>query len=707
MNRLIAVGSVIIALLSTSVRAEIPGAHFKDAYTDRQAAMDTVDFDRRHFLELYNKIGATNPVWGKDGADFLNKSFQWLAYEGDWPAFQPDDTPAARDIARLGEALLAKRCDNPLVRCFYGMAVDSLRRDPDAVKQFRFVIEHAKNEALPPELIVSAAARLRRKEYLLKKGESDALRKMVMDNCLKLAVEHPSAKHDRSILFDYYRDALRNRRPLEEEIVKALRDLPGADPWFVNMAIGQSESTAAWTIRPPDPGAPKVNQQILEDYKKRLVAAHNALDAAWRLEPMLPGPARRMLPLGLDGGFPEDESFRKWFVHALQAKLDDREAFAAMLQAMRPGWGGSIDEMFSLGQEAAESDRYDTSLPAEMMLSIDAIADDQQDRQRRIWTDDRYYEPAAQVFAKYEISVPPGRRRDWFRSWHAAVAWRAGKYPDARKQLDQLTTPPALDRFASFTNVPRVVVSYIYAITGPHADLAKLITSGERGNIESHAQEIEALAKTLHDPSTFFFEHYVQVHTAELQLAEGKWLDVLPKESVFHYWEPKAGLWTIDANGELVGQWDEAGLLLRSTLDLNHRYEVQAVIEYEQKSPSDPTGVGFALDHDGTTSGYGLVVSPHFKDYSRYVNFKGVAVSAKIPATNEIHLQFWDNRFNATLNGRKLNIPRAKGKLQHVFGPSRLAIYSLYPGSAVTIHVKAIKVRLLDRPPEGLEDRDP
>ena len=692
---------VVGCVLAPSARADIPGANSPKVYTDTQRAADELQYNRKRFVETYNAVGRKNPKWDGEAVAFLEQVCRYLNYEWLYAAFRPDDLPSAAQLSRMGAHLVALGCDDTQVRYGYAVALTDLHRDREAVAQLRFVFGHRNDEKVPPESIASTCQRLLKYSIFLSADERAAIEPVLESSCIEMVRGIRPAREERSLMFNFLVNMLDRDHAMETRVCDAIRKMKDADPWIVEALCGVHEIHLAWDARGADLGF-KVTPQGAQGFATHLAEARRYLTKAWQMDPSMRGPADNMITVVMgDGG--QGDTLRTWFDRAVEADFDDLSIPAHMFWALRPRWGGSLEEMMALGMECAQTHRYDTSMPSWLLIAVEGIADEMGDKEGRTWADPDVYRLVGQVLSGYEAAMPAGRRRDWFRSWHAAVAWRAGKFDDARKLLDQLTTPVAFTRFALFTKQPELMVSQIYAYTGPNANKARQATAdAEAGQTADAAKEFDELAKATDDKdkAAFYFDDYATNLKTSLKLAAGEWDDLIPKRGV-HGWRASEGNWSIDSKGRLVGTTNEGGLLLLADADLGQRYEVIATMEYNAPN-GQPGGIGLAIDHDGQTYGNGLFFSTGYHNVSPYVNFKGVAEPMRIPQVNTLHIQTWDGQFTATVNDKPVKIPEPKGQILHVNGKPRLAIYWLYPATETTVYVTQLKVRKLSEQPASL-----
>src|SRR6185369_15321086 len=92
------------------------------------------------------------------------------------------------------------------------------------------------------------------------------------------------------------------------------------------------------------------------------VRAHSV--AAWAAHPEHPEAAVRMIVSVRDGRTIAGETPRFWFNQAVAAQIDAPLAHQNLLSCLRLGWGGTQEQILTLGMECLRTGRFDTGAPA-------------------------------------------------------------------------------------------------------------------------------------------------------------------------------------------------------------------------------------------------------------------------------------------------------------------------------------------------------
>jgi len=684
----------------------VGGAAIREAptpYTLRDVIREDTAFDRSRFIDTYSAIGHKDPKWDAAAKEFLERSCEGFGFVAEWPAFQPPNAPTLKELVVTGSQLIQAGCDDPTVEYLYAAALTDLNRDVEAAKQLQLARRHMEGKEYPAISVLATAERLKRFSYILGSAQEQQLTNTIEANALKV-VRGDKSRVERRCIYNTMRAALTKDRPAQARVVKVIEGMKDADPWLAAMVQGDYEVSAAWDARGADVAA-KVTEQGWKGFAQHLSRAHELLTRAWKLDPTLPQSAEEMITVVMGEGGQPGETVYTWFDRARSAQFDDTAAFVRIMWALRPRWGGSIDQMAAIGLSGANSGRFETQAPLWQLLSTYEIADDLRDKDGHTWALPQFWDANLKVLHGYEQWAPAGARRDWFRSWEAAIAWRAGRFEDAKRILDELHGHFDPQRWSIFTKNAELAASQVYAYTGPRAAEARAATKDvEAGLRDKGLHEFEELAAQTDskDPSAYYFNDYLMGLRAAAGFAKGDWVDFLPKGGV-HGWQAIRGSAHVDDQGALVGEWDGSGVLLLGEVDFGKRYEVEAKMEYSAPK-GEPAGCGLALDDNGQTYLNGLFFSTGYQSVSPYVNGHGVALSRTIPKTNTLDLKLWDGRFTASLNGKPVKVGSPDGPPLHASGNARLAIYSLYPETDTMVRVTAIRVRRLTERPEELPE---
>lgn len=347
--------------------------------------------------------------------------------------------------------------------------------------------------------------------------------------------------------------ALRRQRGL----VAALNGNPGTDPWIKHVAAGRLHIQLAWESR----GGGRANTVTEENWRgfyANLRTARDHLVAAWRLAPALPEAPYAMQTVAMGGGGELGESLTDWFERTLEAHIDYTPAYQMMLgNALLPRWGGSYEQMLDLGRACLVNPRYDTVVPWQYIEAVRAVGEDQQ-RPWNLLADEQVYADVVRVAEGYAGALGKGKG-EYYKTLHAAAAWRAGKLPEARRVLDELTAAGANPRPAAFVYLgadggPEAVGS-VYALTGRHADAVRAAEQQAAVNPKAAAAALAAVRKQqpADDPAIAYVDQQFKRSDAAARFAAGEWAPLQTGTTLGKEWRYALGYWRAEPDGVVVG----------------------------------------------------------------------------------------------------------------------------------------------------------
>jgi len=217
---------------------------------------------------------------------------------------------------------------------------------------------------------------------------------------------------------------------------RMLKDLsaPGIPQWWSKILQGSVHIQLAWLSRGSG-YANTVGPTQWQGFSAHLTQADTLLTAAWNLAPDRPEAAAQMITVAM-GGNDDNGSIYDWFDRAMQAQMDYTPAFNIMFNALLPRWGGSWQDMIRLGTAAAQTGRYDTGTPWQL---IDAVTRVYSDFLEQGGTSPAELTP--QVYRDCQAVITGYRQRhestSYYETWLATLAWMCGQ--QAARSLQHLT----------------------------------------------------------------------------------------------------------------------------------------------------------------------------------------------------------------------------------------------------------------------------
>src|ERR1041385_6763672 len=178
-------------------------------------------------------------------------------------------------------------------------------------------------------------------------------------------------------------------------------------------------------------------------------------------------------------------------------------------------------------------------------------------------------DPIDQMCDGYTAALKPGKSADFFRSYKAAAAVRAARWPVARTALDGMSNHLAPEAFRTIGLMSDYAAAQVYAFTGSQADAlvaaeqkAAMHQIGEAITVFQAASDRFKNDKSPDARAAHYVNSRLQQLQWERQFATGQWVDVQPSDPAMPGWEPILGSWTVEQDGALTGKADDHGLLL-------------------------------------------------------------------------------------------------------------------------------------------------
>jgi hypothetical protein len=502
-------------------------------------------FNRATCSDAYRQVGVHGP-WDAEAIKFLERMEVYFTSGAVEEVYDPPNIPTHDELIREGRALVDGGCADPMVGYCYAAVVHDKGDVEAAAGLLREWARPLLESDYPPYRKLAAARRLLRVET-----EPSARQQLLG------AAEYNSVMLTRgSLSYAERRKALESLEEHHEPkppdrfmaAVQVLEEEGLSDPWLLDVLAGQAHIDLAWQARGGG-WASTVTEEGWRGFYHHLQLARDRFTRAWKLAPELPEAPTKMITVAMGAGDALGEDPQTWLDRALAAQLDYTHAYDLMIGGpLLPRWGGSYEKMFALGMRAAESRRYDTILPYQLIGAVLAIVDDS-DGSWAILAQPGVYEEIARVCDGYAEALKDApERAAWYTTLRAAAAWRADRLDEARRVLDHLgdrVAPYAFKVMRSQT--PQAAVGYVYAITSPEAARVRRAEAAlAAGDAEAALAEFRAAGAALaaEEATHPYFEARVTLLERRQRLAGGEWVDLKPDAGLTG-WQTLGGSWYV------------------------------------------------------------------------------------------------------------------------------------------------------------------
>lgn len=140
-----------------------------------------------------------------------------------------------------------------------------------------------------------------------------------------------------------------------------------------------------------------------------------------------------MITVVMGGCGDAEETPRCWFDRAMTAQMDYPLAYSRYRTSIFPRWGGSHDAMFAFASECANTRRYDTLVPWDLLQGLREIDKDRGVATSEIRKRPDVY-PALREAPEGYLSANPEYGLDYI-TLLAGCAWKCGLYDEAARHL--------------------------------------------------------------------------------------------------------------------------------------------------------------------------------------------------------------------------------------------------------------------------------
>ena len=494
------------------------------SFTGRDLLKAYVASFRTTLVDAYDADGQHKPQWDEAAHAFLDRMAVRFAEANFTPQYW---SGIHTDLGTM--QTLAKACesvDDPIVS--YCRAV--VYKDAGQTEDYHALMAHAAPRVIaghyPALRRYSAAAAL----VLLRPNDPKALK--LRDDLLVSMVAEPTAEpFDRRFRMKLVVDGVwqpdnggvfKVKGPEREAMLARFAADPHANPWLVGVLRGIHETAYAWEFR-GNGWASSVTDAGWAGFRQHIALARKAFTAAYAAEPTYPeAPAGMITVCMAESGSVDDP--RVWFDRAIAAQIDHMPAWQNYGEALRPRWGGTMEAMDALGQEAAATKRYDTVTPFFLLTALHMMSEENDEgnavfRRPGVWHDIKA------MYEGYLNPVAPGIQVDWCGSQRAGYAYRCGEYAEALRTLKALGDQVRPDALAQFGLSAADISEECAARTGPHADaIATAADAQTAGRFDTALAAYQSLLHDLppNDPDRAFVVHQIAACEIPSNLADQK-----------------------------------------------------------------------------------------------------------------------------------------------------------------------------------------
>ncbi len=645
-------------------------------------------------VEAYGEVGKRDPAWDASALALLTLVAEQFS--------DPSRKLPDQELAQAADALAATQCDDPLVLYCVGAVRDLLGDRESAEAYVRRAVEGYPASEYPKSRMWGASMRLARLCDALggeKSGESDSWRSLAIEWLAAGAGEADVAEEYQRVLFFQIEGALESElNGWEQEFHEAVSGNPEAHPWLASMVAGLYHISAAWEARGTG-WADDVTEEGWKGFGEHLGLARDHLTKAWELHPEYPEAAAKMITVTAAGSLDDELSPRDWFDRAIAAQIDYPGAYDSYVYFLRPRWGGGTNEMYKFAVECLMTERFDTEVPYYYFTTVWQIAE--KEGISDLWERPDVELKTDTLFGRMlEEPLHEARHARLKTEW-AAVAWRGGRFHEARRLLGELGDEADPEGFSRrfYLSLDRARAQ-VYALTGPQAEE---IESAEQLYGERALAEALALFEALQDEID---EPYAAAHIAnrltalrtESAFYGGAWVTMLP-DSDLAGWEKFSDKWVVEDDGSvsLLPGTDFTTLLFTGRIEGD--YEVRGEVELPPTG-TDANATICLYYRRGATSRW---VNAGFDPENGQVFVSHHVRETPFGTAATFHLQVWQGRAILRVNGESV-LSGAEIEFDNPRGiPMEFALRGRnFGGEGSIVRFRNVEAHRLAGPPPGL-----
>ncbi len=614
------------------------------------------DFGTRQWIDGYEKRGRHNPESDTEAGQFIRTyvSLNLGPHATNFSSLQDETEKLAND----------PNCTDPLVLT---VVADQSLNLFDAIHRFERALAaypDSQHKAYPKlYATVRLAAQLDNQPARVAALDSSAA--SLLERCFADGSFNPADQEQIGEMFvNGWGNSFFQR---DEAAVCNVVHAAGPDyKWLALVLDGEHEIDAAWEAR-GDSYGDGVTDEGWRGFHSHLATASSDFTAAWKLHPDWPLAPERMITVSL--GQSDVAVMRRWFDRTTVAQIDYPPAWSDFLWGLYPRWYGNHQAMLALGVSAVNTRRFDTDVPYKYMQSIQDVETDAGlptgehiYGRHDVWPNlQRMYEGYIEA-ASHDPSQKQ-KLEEW-RTRYAITAYFGGKYDAARTQLETLDWKLSPDNTRGWNIDLALMPLEVAARAGSLSNQISAAESARNAGDVSYASKKYTQMKNspgLDEHAAGFIQRRLSELSAENQLEEGKWVDLLPSQDNDPDWVYDFGRAHTLPDGALEVESGPKGHMLFSRVRAGMNFEIRGQFEVVHSANKNFQG-GLVMgvpDFDGY-DWYGFRVKRHDEE-GDVVSFSEGWTRDQIiehvtlnDVTNSFDFIFQNGKVTAEVNGVKV-----------------------------------------------------
>lgn len=436
--------SAAILLLATlwSARADASPATAPAARTADDLVEPIIELGRTYYVRGYATLGHRDPRWDADAVRLIEAVTHDAACVSGPGNGRRQRMMTAPDLAALARRVLDSGCDDAVALQRAAVALLMAEDFEGATTAIARAEAAAPTSPYPPVVQLHVALF---DEFVRQRFRLPAASPRICELFRAVLGDRELQKLDRRLLWNFAAGwpSVAEQGALVT-LGETIEPMNGIDPWLYHTLMGRVEIARAWA---KDANATDADAQW-QAFRAHLVAAREHLRLAIDADDAEPEPYAFLV---LVGAADRSGTARGWFDLAVARQFDVVAAYDHYFLSLTPAWGGSVDAVLQAANEAIDTGRFDTRVPAmglrAMQILESTLSPGKADVPRLAEVAFR----CADGYLAAEADAPDVVR--WARSLRAAWSARLGRFDEVATQfaaLDAANQSVSVEWFREF-----------------------------------------------------------------------------------------------------------------------------------------------------------------------------------------------------------------------------------------------------------------
>ncbi len=572
--------------------------------TERDVQVRTREFNLRQWLEGYRKFGVHDPVSDPATEEFIRVCVEQNE-EG-----PKADSPTSIE-AECGRLAHDPKCTDPLVLTVVAANTLNWYDRVNLYKRALALFPSAGYLAYPAFFADVRLMNDSKYDYD-QEGELNTSALARLSKCFADGSFQPRDQQDIASLFiDSWGYTFFSRN--DAAVCDIVSRAGPSYHWLALVLDGERNIVDAWDAR----GEGRINtvsDEQLANFKRLLGEGGKRLKEAWAMHPDFPVAPSLMIYDSLGGTGLEE--MRTWFDRAVAAQIDYSAAWKNMRWGLRPRWYGSGPAELALGKEALNTGRFDTDVPRKLFDCVEDVESwSELPPGQRIFGRPDIWPDLQKMYEGYVAEPTQAYTRRGWRTSYAAVAYFAGHYDVARKQLEALDwklAPAAMTSWGvDLSSMPIEVAARTGPLGAGVAAAEAARTAGNRVAALRMFSDLDA-KHTTDERTRDFIRIRLSRLTDEQHLAEGKWISLVPASDQDTNWVYSFGDAHRTADGSLEVEYGPKGHMLFPKMPVGGNFEVRGRFDVVRSSNTNfQAGIVIGQPDIETYNWFGFRIKRH------------------------------------------------------------------------------------------------